>query len=124
MTEDSEESESESEEDENPLKKKFSATAKVALALGSSSIHSGEEDDLSPREEAPKKFSKVGSFQKRKKTSKFFYQLEMSQAIIVIFSENQRLKASPSKGVVILTVIKKEFQEVFYYIKLIFNFNF
>ena len=63
MTEDSEESESESEEDENPLKKKFSATAKVALALGSSSIHSGEEDDLmSPREEAPKKFSKVGSF--------------------------------------------------------------
>ena len=67
MTEDSEESESESEEDENPLKKKFSATAKVALALGSSSIHSGEEDDLmSPREEAPKKFSKVGSFQKNK----------------------------------------------------------
>ena len=66
MTEDSEESESESEEDENPLKKKFSATAKVALALGSSSIHSGEEDDLmSPREEAPKKFSKVGSFQKK-----------------------------------------------------------
>ena len=64
MTEDSEESESESEEDEqNPLKKKFSATAKVALALGSSSIHSGEDDDLmSPREEAPKKFSKVGSF--------------------------------------------------------------
>ena len=66
MTEDSEESESESEETENPLKKKFSATAKVALALGSSSIHSGEEDDLmSPREEAPKKFSKVGSFQKK-----------------------------------------------------------
>ena len=70
MTEDSEESESESEEDENPLKKKFSATAKVALALGSSSIHSGEEDDLmSPREEAPKKFSKVGSFEKKKKSS-------------------------------------------------------
>ena len=67
MTEDSEESESESEETENPLKKKFSATAKVALALGSSSIHSGEEDDLmSPREEAPKKFSKVGSFEKKK----------------------------------------------------------
>ena len=116
MTEDSEESESESEEDENPLKKKFSATAKVALALGSSSIHSGEEDDLSPREEAPKKFSKVGSFQKRRKkcwflkrkeTSKFFYQLEISQAIIVIVSENQRLKACSSKGVVILTVIKK-----------------
>ena len=37
MTEDSEESEEESEDEGNPLLKKFSATAKVALALGSTS---------------------------------------------------------------------------------------
>ena len=46
MTEDSEESEEETDsEEDNPLKKKFSATAKVALALGSTSSRSKSEED-------------------------------------------------------------------------------
>ena len=49
MTEDSEESEEESEDEGNSLLKKFSATAKVALALGSTSSRYCRDMKFPPR---------------------------------------------------------------------------